>query len=430
MDVRRNFCPLAIERGEHLRIVQIHSADAGGGAEVMAALLHQEFLRAGHDSWMLVGSKRGDDSRVRPTPRGPRWRGELRLRSIIERLFGLQYYASPSLAGKQWPLKERPDALLVHSMHGSQGYFRIEDLAWLSNWCPTYLYLQDQWLLTGHCAYSLGCERWKTGCGHCPDLAIYPSLERDSTNANWRRKQRVLGKCRLTVGSPARWILDLAKSSPILSRHEQFYIPNAVDFTVFNPEGSAAARAKLGLSTDVPVILFLAQQGTRSTFKDFGTLALAFQRLKALRPEVRLMTVGDEPSAETRAALPADTLYFPYSLDRARIADYYRAADLFCHSTKADVCPLTILEAQACGTPVVGTAVGGVPEIIVEGETGWLVPLQDTKALTATLLSALADRTRLESMGRHATRFAQDFDLPLIASRFLSLFQNVNLQRP
>ena len=72
----------------------------------------------------------------------------------------------------------------------------------------------------------------------------------------------------------------------------------------------------------------------------------------------------------------------------------------------------------------VGTAVGGVPEIIMEGETGWLVPPQDAETLTATLLSALADRTRLESMGSNATRFAKDFDLPLIAGRFLSLFQN------
>lgn len=408
-----------------LRIVQIHSGDLGGGAEVMARMLHEGFLRHGHDAWFLVGRRQldGDKERTVPTPRHGLFRGELKFRKWIEDWRGLQYFASPTLSGKNWPFPFRPDVILVHSIHGASSYFRTEDLKWLSEFAPTFIYLQDQFLMTGHCAYSLGCERWQQGCGQCPDLTIYPSVTKDRTSANFLRKQRILSSASVQVGSPARWILELAHQSPILSHLPQFHIPNAYDPVFFNPAGRVEARRNLGISLDKKVVLFLAQAGTKSSFKDFETLVIAFRQLNQNDFPVTLITVGDRPTEETRMALPGNVHFFPYSADRHKIADYYRAADVFCHSTKADVLPLAILESLACGTPVIGTEIGGVPEIVIPGNTGWTFPIGRADCLADILSVVLRQPNVLKEYQQRAIEFSKDFTIDVQVDRFIKLFR-------
>ncbi len=407
-----------------LRIVQIHSADSGGGAEQMALMLHHEFSARGQDSWFLVGRKdlNVDLERTIQTPRQPRYRGELGLRMIPERLLGLQYFSSPSIAGEMWPLKFKPDILLIHSIHGSEGYFRTEDLEWLSAQCPTFLFMHDQWLMTGHCAYTLGCDFWRTGCLRCPDLTVYPALEKDGSRYNWQRKRRVMSSSRLWVGSPAQWLLDLVRESPILGELDQFYVPNAFDPKLFFPGDRQAARRSLGIPQDSQVVLFLAQSA-KSRFKDFSTLARAFARIRDLGFKFTLITVGGMPDPEIRAALPPDVLYFEYTTDRQKIADYYRVADLFCLSSCAEVLPLTILESLACGTPVIASDVGGVSEVVIPGKTGWLVPPKDESKLVETVIMALSDQKSLMLLREKAVAFSSDFVIEKIASKFLSLFR-------
>jgi len=408
-----------------MKIVQVHAADLGGGAEEMAYLLHRRFCELGHDSYLVVGRKRRGDARVVELPSHQRWRGEFRLKRFLERLLGLQYLYAPASSRIRDVVPVQPDAVLLHSLHGGGGYFDIQDLVRISRAQNTFLYLQDQWLMTGHCAYSLGCGRWKTGCGKCPDLTISPALKKDGTRLNWIRKKLSLRRSNLVVGSPARWILGLAKESPLLSRFKQFYIPNAVDLKVFHPEDKRAARARLGLNTEEQFVLFLAQKGSNSVFKDFSTLASAFHKLRASGCRARLVTVGGAQDEATRAALPNDVIFHPFTADRTIIADYYRAADIFCHATKADVCPLTIIEAQACGTPVIGTAIGGVPEIIVEGVTGWTVPLGDVDLLTERLSQALSDPSKLKQMGLAAAEHAMStFGIENITDQFVTMFEN------
>src|SRR5262245_59012697 len=89
---------------------------------------------------------------------------------------------------------ERPDILHCHNLHGS--YFDLRALPWLSQQVPVVLTLHDAWLLSGHCAHSFDCQRWQTGCGQCPDLAIPPAIRRDATAYNWRRKRDVYTKSR------------------------------------------------------------------------------------------------------------------------------------------------------------------------------------------------------------------------------------------
>src|SRR4030095_8523730 len=70
--------------------------------------------------------------------------------------------------------------LIVHGHNLHSDYFDLRALPWLSNKVPVVLSLHDAWLLSGHCAHSFDCDRWRIGCGDCPDLTIYPALRRDA----------------------------------------------------------------------------------------------------------------------------------------------------------------------------------------------------------------------------------------------------------
>lgn len=164
-------------------------------------------------------------------------------------------------------------------------------------------------------------------------------------------------------------------------------IENGIDLSRFapSPEARAAARVELGLPADAFVV---GTVGRLVREKNQAALVRAMAPL--LSPSVRLVVVGDGPerAAVERAvaALGADRAAFVSLLgardDTPRI---YGALDLFALSSDSEGLPLVIVEAMASALPVVSTAVGGIPAVVVEGETGALVPAGDVNALSARL---------------------------------------------
>ena len=171
---------------------------------------------------------------------------------------------------------EPVDVLHCHNLHG--GYFDLRELARLSHALPTVLTLHDAWLLSGHCAHSFDCDRWRTGCGSCPDLTIYPPVLRDSTAPNWRRKRDIYSRSSLYVAAPCKWLMDRVDDS-ILSAAcvEKRVIPYGVDRSVFFPGDKATARAALGLPLGAHIVLHSGTGVRTSIWRDFELLRAAAQ---------------------------------------------------------------------------------------------------------------------------------------------------------
>ena len=107
-------------------------------------------------------------------------------------------------------------------------------------------------------------------------------------------------------------------------------------------------------------------------------------------------------------------------------ATCYTAADVYVHAARADTFPNTILEALACGTPVVATAVGGIPEQLEEERTGFLVPAGDAQALAERLTRLLSDDHLRQRMGMCALEAARSrFDLQRQASDYLEWYSEL-----
>lgn len=382
-----------------LAIVQLSTADIGGGAEKVAFSLHRLYREMGHRSLLVVGQKRSDDPGVLALDNSGRRGGLGLLRSAASRLLGWQDINHPGshrlreLVGIPW------DVLHAHNLHGS--YFDLAALPALSRLAPTVLTLQDNWLQTGHCAYYFDCGRWRTGCGQCQDLAIYPGITHDGTRFNWRRKQRLLSKSRLWLTAPSQWLLDEARES-LLAGHPMRLLPNCVDLEAFSPGSRSEARAALKLPAEAPMVAFSATGALTNPFKDGPTLLAALARLVARVPGVVLVALGGGEVPKELSSVAGSVIVRPYERDERRVALYYRAADVMAHAARVDNAPLVVIEAQACGLPVVASRVGGIPEHVIDGQTGRLVPPGDSEALAAALQAVLSDHRQATELAKAA----------------------------
>ncbi|WP_292517443.1 glycosyltransferase [Methanoculleus sp.] len=318
---------------------------------------------------------------------------------------------------------EPPDILHCHNLHG--GYFDLRALPHLSHQVPTVLTLHDAWLLSGHCAHSFGCERWKTGCGDCPALSIYPAIRKDATAYNWQRKAEIYRMSRLYVVTPCRWLMDKVEESMLKPGIvASGVIPNGVDLGIFHPADRAEARRELGLPHGAKVLLFAANGIRKNIWKDYRTLQSTLEMIAKTGTKVLCIALGEAAPPERISNI--EIRFIPYQKDPRKVACYYQAADLYLHPARADTFPNTVLEALACGTPVVASAVGGIPEQIVEGRTGFLVPVGDARAMAGRVLELLEDEELRQRMGWEAAEdAARRFGLERMAREYLAFYRTI-----
>ena len=431
-----------------MRIIQIHSTDGGGGGGLVAYHLMDGLCKHGHESELFVGSvKLSQDTHVKyltrkghiasqlanlfPLPR----KCKTAIRLIINNL------TSPRIIAKYLTGKERdtvyksykdvkrilatkPDVVHCHNLHSN--YFDLSALVYLSQHVPTVITLHDAWLLTGHCAHFFDCEKWKTRCGNCQNLSVYPAIRKDATAYNWKKRSEIYKNCKLYVTAPSKWILDAAYQS-ILNAGivDSAVIPNGIDLDVFRPGDKIFARDVLSLPQDRFIIVFSASGLKRNAFKDYQCLRETLKILGSSRQDVLCIAMGDSGDVEFIGE-SVEIRFIPFISDAEIVAQYYQAADVYVHPAKAETFGLVIVEAEACGLPVVASAVGGIPELIVDGETGYLVPSGDAEVMAERILQLKEDVVLREMMGKNAAKLAKErYDDKVMVERYLEFYNDI-----
>lgn len=416
-----------LRRGPSLHIAQVNSTASGGGAERIARQLQANFRKLGHQASLLVGRGEASGPDVYGFPADPRTRlahllaGPLR---ILDRRRGRETFRYPATRRMLDVLPSEPDIVHLHNLHG--GYFDLGWLPALSRRHHVVVTLHDAWLLSGHCAHSLGCERWRTGCGSCPDLAIYPAVQRDATAGNWQRKRDIFRQSRLHVIAPSKWLAGKIKASMLGATIRGLrVIPNGVDLDTFRPGDRPGARSELGLPESGLILLFVGSNAMSNPFKDYATAREAAARAAdRLGREVTLVVLGGAGD-EVREG-PLHVRHVPFQDDERRVARYYQACDLYMHAAHADTFPGSVLEALACGRPVVATAAGGIPEQVkslaagtagapgggwpafnAAEATGSLVAPADAEAMAGAIAQLLENADLRKTLGENAARDAR-----------------------
>lgn len=434
-----------------MRFLHVNQIASRGGAAGVCIALHRALLKSKHESIVVVGCKTTptigvceiDNDRYRSLW-GRFWmRIARKLNTYSGRIRGahrvserwLPRVASPRRFISWWNGHEdfdfpgtrhlfdqipyAPDIIHFHNLHGD--YFDLTELPRLSQAVPAVLTLHDAWLIAGHCAHSFSCERWKIGCGDCPRLDIPPVLRRDGSAFNWQRKQAIFQTCRLSVVCPSVWLADKVSQSFLMAAITRLIvIPNGVDIRVFMPGEKAVARADLGWPQEVFIVSTAASGVRQNVWKDLATMRQALLLLgeSASTLPVKFFAIGDTAPAEQIGNVTIE--FVPY---RDSLVECYQASDVYLHAATADTFPSVILEAMACGIPVVATAVGGIPEQIVEGETGFLVPVGNAFALAERLGQLRQAPELARSMGRAARqRVLEKFSLESMVAKYTQVY--------
>jgi D-inositol-3-phosphate glycosyltransferase len=229
-------------------------------------------------------------------------------------------------------------------------------------------------------------------------------------------------------------LIDLYDADPGKVR----VVPPGVDLELFTPGDQAAARARLGLPRDAHVLLFV---GRIQPLKAPDVLLRAAADLLARRPELRqrlVVAVLGGPSGsgfgKPRAlqelaghlGIEAQVRFVP-PVDRGTLAQWYRAADLVAVPSYSESFGLVAVEAQACGTPVVAAAVGGLPFAL--GDGGLLIDGHESADWSAGLEGLLDDPRRRELLSRKAVEHASQFSWEGTTDRLLEVYTESMLAR-
>ncbi len=432
-----------------LNILQVSTSDIGGGAEKIAWELHQEYRAQGHAAWLAVGRKSSCDDTIIPIPHkqhlalwikmaqrlaNSKFPVPIRFRRFCSHLAKIHHriaknrgYENFYFPGSKHLLEltpHKPDIVHCHNLHGL--YFDLRVLPWLSSQQPVLLTLHDNWMLSGYCTYSFECDRWKSGCGHCPYIKTFP-VKQDGTADNWQRKHHIYANSRVYVATPSVWLMKKVEQSMLTQAVvESRVIYNGMDLSVFRPVERHHVRAELGIPEKTDVILSTAAKIGKDRRKDYPTMREAAMLLSQRLPEHSILFLalgGDQPAEQ----IGNMTIRFiPFKGDASAVARYYQAADVYIHAAKADNLPNTVSEALACGTPVVATEVGGIPEQVDDGLTGFLVSPGDSKEMATAIEKILQDTALRQHMSIQAVETAQiRFDVNRMIGEYLDWYQEI-----
>ena len=407
-----------------MKSLLLSTYDIQGGAARATYRLHQGLLKVGVASQILVQQKTSDD----PDVSGPRSKFNKTiafLRPGIDGFSLAEYrHRTADRFSLGWLPENRvqqidlihPDIVNLHWI--GSGFLRLESLQNIQQ--PIVWTMHDMWAFTGGCHYTDGCDRYLQQCGYCPQLGS--RSKRDRSAWNWKRRERLFKALKLTIVAPSKWLADCAKQSLLLNHCRVEHIPNGLDLTTYRAHNKAWVRSLLKLPLDKPLILFGASDAMFDRRKGSNFLEIALQKLSQMewenRPEIVIF-------GASHGALDCGFIvhYLGILQDDVTLALAYGAADVFVAPSIQDNLPNTVLESIACETPVVAFTIGGMPDLIESGQTGYLAQPFDTDDLARGIHWVL---TTEKPLGKQAREIAeQRFSLTKQAYAYKDLFESL-----
>lgn len=415
-----------------MQILHLSISDVKGGAARAAHRLHTGLRRSGHDSRMLVADRASRDpnvttfshSRFWPMLRRLRYRqlSSKQWRYLLSRPEGYGPFTGPDSRQGMSLIREIPnaDVLNLHRIADLLDHPRF--LSEATARAPVIWTQHDMNAFTGGCAYNRGCDGFERSCGACPQLGS--NKRQDLSHQYWKVREAVyrsVPRGRLQIVTPSNWMAGEVARSSLLGSFPVSVIPNSLDVQVFAPQDRRQCRSKLGIPSEARVVLFSADSVALKR-KGFSLLAEALANLSSV-DNLFLISIGKgRPAIES--AVPH--LHLGSISDDQRLAEVYSSADVFAIPSLQDNLPNTVMEALSCGTPVVGFAVGGIPEMVRPGITGLVVPPLDVSELRSGIIEILQDIEGQAAMHAHCRSVAvREYSLETQAQRYAALYEDL-----
>jgi glycosyltransferase involved in cell wall biosynthesis len=389
-----------------MRVLHLNTCSSGGSYEY-AAFLSTALTELGIESHVLCK----DSQSAKPH------------RPFLDRVIRRSYV---TLSTAPWhgtrrflssPVLEELEQIDAVHLHTVADWFDIPRwLETLPERIGVVISLHDMWHFTGGCFLYRGCNLYSETCAPCPILKT--PLNRVLAKDEQRRKLRVYRNRRVQFVANSQWLANLAEGSPTVraSGGARVILPG-VDTTIFRPQDKAEARANFGIAQDAFVIAAGAAS-IADTNKNIQWLLQQLAKLSEL--DSVLVLLAGEGALKTPVGLNVHAVGgVP---DRAKRSKLFAAADVFVSASLMETYGLTLVEAMACGTPVVAFRVGGIPEAAPDGQGAILCARGDGTALIEAIMKLRNSPQVRERFGALAYETAHNRNA---ASLFASAFEQL-----
>ena len=384
-----------------MKIVQLSTSDMGG-AGIAAKRLHLALLEKKIDSvfiskvsldpankanYILQTEKNKSLAERFITRTGSALKGRLPLlnNNLNQYYFdnkrsGFEYFSFPfadtEIELKSVPALEQADIIHLHWI--ADNFVDYKNIMGLSN--KQYVWtLHDMNPFTGGCHHSDGCKKFEKNCNYCFQLEGTRDEYVSSKILNYKLDAlRHLRDDQLKIITPSSWLGKLSSQSSCFSRFEHFVIPNIIDFET-DTTTRETCRLELGISNDEICLLFIAHS-VDNPRKRIHLLKRALEGIED-KDRIRLITIGQKGALNFEGIKITE---LGFITDKETMQKAYKAADVFLLPSVAENFPNTVVESLLCGTPVIASDTGGIPEQINE-KNGILVKVNDEEEWVTVL---------------------------------------------
>ncbi len=395
-----------------MNILVINTAYWGGGAEAVARQLYQKVDGKLYHMFFLAGYGSLKFSRcIYPTKDLRGFRNAFLFMHTLSHKINGWYFNDRIKMRNQYALNMilqaikdyQIDIVHFHNIHG--GYMGIDDIGYVAERCKIVWTLHDMWALTGHCAHAFTCEKWwKDECRNCQNLYRYEHIFSDVAQEMLMHKKISFTGKNIQFVVPSQWLYAQCRKS-ILNKEKISVIPNSVDLSLFYPKDVKLLRKQYYIKHDRIVIMFV-MASLDNEYKGMDVLLTALEKLKN-KNRYALLVCGNIPKDKNKDLKVLDefvTYQMGFLKDVNIMCNMYNIADVFVTASRAESFSLVSLESIACGTPVIGSRVGGIPEIVTD-EVGWCFENGNSNQL-AELIENLEPVT-LSSKAEHCRSVAE-----------------------
>jgi len=393
------------------------AAGKGGAAKIAHELLNKSLIQKGYNSKILVNESCLSDDSIHLLEHK-----NLDLHKLLhkyQRRNGLiDFFNLDSFNIKNINSFKNADILHLHNLHGN--YFSLFNLPEITALKPTIWTLHDEYAITGHCAFTLDCEKWQTGCGNCSNLSAYPKLKKGTTEYLFDIKRKIYENSDFTIVCYSHWLKDKLSKS-LLKDKDIRLIYNGINEKIFINTEKMQARAKLNLPLDKKILLFSANGGIRNPQKGGKYVLEAYEHFKCYQDIIFLCIGGKDKEIDAE-----NWMDIPYINDEKIMALYYSAADLFIYPSLAETFGLVLAEAMACELPIVSFKNSAIQEVVLHSQTGYLAENKNIQDFIKGINLLLDNDVFRNTASKQARiRVLEKFTLDKMIDNYIALYKEV-----
>ena len=283
---------------------------------------------------------------------------------------------------------------------------------------PTVITLHDPFFTTGHCIYSFGCEKWKTGCKDCTKLDIPFKLDIDTTALNYKIKKDSIQNSNICAIVASDYMENLVKQSPIWKGKKIYKLPFGINQEIFKPANKIQAKKLLGIDKDDIVIMFRA---TDYVFKGIDTIKTALKNLKTDK-KITIITVQQKGLLkEFKHKFKIKEYGWVYDDDK--LAQLYQASDLFLMPSEQEAFGMMAIEAMSCGVPVLSIKGTSLESVTNAPECG-LCP--DKKDFSQALNQLINNPEELNLRAEKSYNYAREnYNKDIYIERMIAIYKDI-----